>query len=101
MKVMQGAFSLASANLWTESPPCRRAFSSETTPPPRPFLTNENDAGRLLLGQRKRIPDHLCAISDEHLNELRPRQLEERRIRLSSNGPELRAGARKGMGGGL
>lgn len=40
-------------------------------------LVYENDAGRLLLGQRKRVAHHLGAVTDEHLHQRRPSQLEE------------------------
>mmetsp|Transcript_10214 Transcript_10214/g.23079 ORF Transcript_10214/g.23079 Transcript_10214/m.23079 type:complete len:254 (+) Transcript_10214:126-887(+) len=45
-------------------------------------LVDENDRGTLLLSECEGVTHELRAISDEHLNELRSRELEEARVRL-------------------
>ena len=50
-------------------------------------LVDEDDAGRRLLGLLKQIPHARGANADEHLDEVRAAQAEERHPRLAGNGP--------------
>ena len=50
-------------------------------------LVDEDDAGALLFGESERVAHELGAVADKHLDQLRARQLEERRVRLRRAGP--------------
>src|SRR2546426_1639652 len=58
-------------------------------------LVHENDAGGVLLALRKQVADPGGADADEHLDEVRPRDGEEGRVRLARDrfGEERLAGA--------
>ncbi len=47
---------------------------------------DEDDAGRLLFGGLKHVAHTRRANTDEHLDEIRTRDAEERHLRLTSNG---------------
>lgn len=47
-------------------------------------LVDEDDGGRLLLREREGVAHELRAVTDEHLHELWPSQLQERRFGLRS-----------------
>ena len=49
-------------------------------------LVDEDDRGGLLLGEREAVPHKLRSIADEHLHELGPGELEERRVGLGGAG---------------
>ncbi len=49
-------------------------------------LVNENDAGSLLLGLGKEVPDPSSPNTHEHLHEIRPTQAQERNLGLTRNG---------------
>eukprot|EP00037_Helgoeca_nana_P025280 m.274576 g.274576 ORF g.274576 m.274576 type:complete len:377 (+) comp26901_c1_seq1:1639-2769(+) len=50
-------------------------------------LIDEDDGGRLFLCQRKRITDKLCAVTDEHLDQLRASKLQEGGVGLGGARP--------------
>ena len=47
-------------------------------------FVNEDDRRVFLFGERERISDELCTVTNEHLNQLWSGQLEECRLGLSS-----------------
>src|SRR5439155_24917396 len=60
-------------------------------------LVHEDDAGRVLLGLLEQVADAARADADEHLDEIRAGDREERHARLAGDGPgqEGLAGARR------
>ena len=62
-------------------------------------LIDEDDRGRLLLGQGERVPHELGAVADEHLHQQRTRELQVRGVGLSGAraGDEGLAGSRRAV----
>ena len=59
-------------------------------------LVDEDDGRRLLLGEGEGVPHELGAVPDEHLHELRPRQLQEAGVGLRRARPRHQRLARAG-----
>src|SRR5690606_4262213 len=73
------------------------AKACATVPADSVDLVDEDDAGRVLLGLLEHVADAAGADADEHLDEVRAGDGEERHVRLASNGAgeQRLAGARR------